>query len=220
MTDLKTDLINGYQSFRAGHYVAQKALYENLGTKGQSPKVMLIACADSRVDPTDIFNAYPGEMFVARNVANIVPPLDETGGYHGTSSAIEYAVKVLKVEMIVILGHESCGGIKGCLDGLGEAQDGGYVGQWVSLINGVRDRILARNLPEDQITFEMELEVVRQSMTNLMTFPFVKEAVENGTLKLQGAYFSIIQAKLMMSDEAGAFHLIADAAETTHVLDD
>ena len=128
MNDWTDKLVKGYQDFRSGDYRNQKRLYETLGKEGQEPKIMLIACADSRVDPTDIFNAYPGEMFVTRNVANIVPPVDETGGYHGTSAAIEYAVKALKVEMIVILGHESCGGVKGCLDGAGEAPHADYVG--------------------------------------------------------------------------------------------
>ena len=208
MSHRKDKLIAGYKAFRAGDYNAQKELYETLGTKGQSPKIMLIACSDSRVDPTDIFDAYPGEMFVARNVANIVPPLDESDGFHGTSATIEYAVNVLKVEMIVVMGHESCGGIQGCLDGMGHDPNAGYVGKWVSIINNVRDRVLARNLPKDEIVLAMELEGVRQSLTNLMTFPFVKDAVENGTLKLQGAYFSIIQARLMLANDDGEFELI------------
>ena len=208
MTDRKDKLIAGYRAFRAGDYKAQKKLYEELGTHGQSPKVMLIACSDSRVDPTDIFDAYPGEMFVTRNVANIVPPLDDSEGYHGTSATIEYAVKVLKVEMIVVMGHESCGGIQGCLDGMGHDPDAGYVGKWVSIINSVRDRVLARGLPEGEVHLQMELEGVRQSQANLMTFPFVREAVEAGHLKLQGAYFSIIQARLMLSNDDGEFELV------------
>jgi len=207
----KKRLIDGYHHFRAGDYKKQKALYEDLGTHGQHPNVMIIACADSRVDPTDIFDAYPGQMFVARNVANIVPPLDITDGYHGTSAAIEYAVKVLKVKMIVVLGHESCGGIQGCLDGAGDKDDGSYVGKWVSLINGVRDRILAKNYSPEERNFQMELEVVRQSIANLMSFPFVKDAVEKEGLALQGAYFSIINARLMLSDESGAFTEVSDA---------
>lgn len=208
MTDWKDRLIEGYREFRAGDFPVQKALYEELGTKGQKPKVMLIACSDSRADPSDIFNAYPGEMFVLRNVANIVPPVDPTEGYHGTSAAIEFAVNVLKVEALVVMGHESCGGIAGCLAGMGHDPDAGYVGKWVSIINDVRDRVLARNLPEDQVTFEMELEGVRQSLTNLMSFPFVRDAVESGRLSLQGAYFSIIKAHLLMSNENGEFEVI------------
>ncbi len=208
MTDWKDKLIEGYRAFRKGDYRAQKTLYEELGTEGQSPKVMLIACSDSRVDPSDIFNAYPGQMFVARNVANIVPPLDEREGYHGTMATIEYAVKVLGVEMIVVMGHESCGGIQGCLNGMGHDPNAGYVGKWVSLLNDVRDRVMARNLPEDEIVLEMELETVRQSLANLMTFPFVREAVETGGLTLQGAYFSIIKARLMMANAVGEFEEI------------
>jgi len=208
MTTWKDRLIEGYREFRAGDFTEQKALYEELGTHGQHPKVMLIACSDSRADPSDIFNAYPGEMFVLRNVANIVPPSDATESFEGVAAAIEYAVTVLKIEALVVMGHESCGGIAGCLAGMGHDLDAGYVGKWVSIINDVRDRILARNLPEDQVSFEMELEGVRQSLSNLMTFSFVKEAVENGQLTLQGAYFSIIQAKLMMANEAGEFELI------------
>lgn len=203
----KDRLLSGYKAFRAGDYTAQKALYEELGTQGQSPKVMLIGCADSRVDPTDIFNAYPGEMFVARNVANIVPPYDPTGGYHGTSSAIEYAVTVLKVDVIVVMGHESCGGVRGCLDGMGHDPEAGYVGKWVSLMNDARERVLAKNYPEADVAFQLELESIRQSLSNLMTFDFVREAVEAGELSLQGAYFSIIKARLMMADEDGIFHL-------------
>ncbi|WP_409434039.1 carbonic anhydrase [Litorimonas sp. RW-G-Af-16] len=202
---LRKLLIQGYETFRKGDFVNQKKLYEQLGTLGQHPKIMLIACSDSRVDPSDIFNAYPGEMFVVRNVANIVPPLDETGGYHGTSAAIEYAVNNLGVEMIMVMGHESCGGIQGCLAGMGHDPDAGYVGKWVSLINDVRDRVLAKGLPEDRVTYEMELEVVRQSLTNLTTFPFVKRKVDTGHLKLVGGYFSIIKARLMITNDDGEF---------------
>ena len=204
----KKRLIDGYRAFRAGDYPEQKALYEELGTHGQKPTIMLIACCDSRADPSDIFDAYPGEMFIVRNVANIVPPLDMSGGYHGTSSAIEYAVNVLDVDSIVVMGHESCGGIRGCLDGMGHDPDAGFVGKWVSLLNETRARVLQRDLSPDELAFEMELEGVRQSLVNLMTFPFVVDAVKSGRLTLQGAYFSIIKARLMLSDERGAFHVV------------
>lgn len=209
MPHRKIALIRGYKSFRASDYNEQKALYEELGKHGQHPKIMLIACADSRVDPTDIFHAYPGEMFVVRNVANIVPPMDPTGGYHGTSASIEYAVNEIGVESIVVMGHESCGGIQGCLQGLGHDENGGYVGKWLSLINDVRDNVMAKNVPEEELQFEMELENVRQSIRNLMTFDFVKKAIEEDRLKLQGAYFSIIRARLMLSDEDGNFQEVA-----------
>jgi len=123
---------------------------------------------------------------------------------HSTSAAIEYAVTVLKVETIVVMGHESCGGVKGCLDGMGDPHSESYVGKWVSLINEVRDRVLAKGYPEDEVTFQMELETVRQSLMNLMTLPFVRDAVESGQLSLQGGYFSIIKAQLMMSNDVRA----------------
>lgn len=206
-------LLDGYKDFRTGDYKSQKKLYEKLGTVGQSPRVMLIGCSDSRVDPTDIFNAYPGEMFVVQNVANIVPPVDKNESYHGTASAIEYAVNVLGVDVIVVMGHESCGGIQGCLDGMGHDPEAGYVGRWVSIMNSARDRILAKNLSAKDTVFELELESIRQSLANLKSYPFIQEAVTAGSLKLQGAYFSIIQAKLMLSDVDGQFHLIDDNYE-------
>jgi len=209
MPHRKIALIRGYKSFRAGEYSEQKALYEKLGKHGQHPKIMLIACADSRVDPTDIFDAYPGEMFVVRNVANIVPPVDPTGGYHGTSASIEYAVNEIGVESIVVMGHESCGGIQGCLQGMGDNPEKGYVNKWLSLINGVRDTVIEKNIPEAQLQFEMELENVRQSIRNLETFDFVRKAIDEDRLKLQGAYFSIIRARLLLSDRDGNFTEVA-----------
>ena len=207
MTDLKTrlrdDLVQGYHEFRASDFGEQKALYEKLGTKGQTPEVMLISCADSRVDPTDIFHAYPGEMFVVRNVANIVPPADNPTATPGTAAALEFAVNVLGVKNIVVMGHESCGGVKGCFDGLGKGD--GFIGEWVRLLEPARDRIMAKGLPDDEAVFEMELEGVRQSLENLMGYDFIREKVDAGSLVLTGAYFSIISAKLLMMDESGDF---------------
>ncbi len=208
MTDWKELLIKGYRDFRAGDYQNQKDLYEELGTKGQSPKILLIGCIDSRVDPSDIFNAYPGQMFVTRNVANLVPSPDAGEGFHGTTAAIEFAVDVVGVELIVVMGHESCGGIKGCIAGLGHDPDGGYVNKWVSQINHVHDRLKDSGLPDHEMQLEMELETVRQSLENLMKYDFVREKVEAGKLDLQGAYFSIIQAKLMFANEKMEFETV------------
>jgi len=198
-------LESGYKAFKSGDFKGQKALYEKLGTHGQNPDIMLIACADSRVDPTDIFNAYPGEMFVARNVANIVPPSGNDEAYHGTLAAIEYAVTVLEVDVIVVLGHESCGGIAGCLAGMGDNEDVGYVGSWVSILNDARDHLLPRLGDEENTQFAMELEGIRQSIRNLMTYSFVSDAIKAGKLTLQGAYFGIVSAELLLSDETGEF---------------
>lgn len=201
-------LIKGYQSFRAGDYEHQKALYEELGLHGQHPDIMLIGCADSRVDPTDIFHAYPGQMFVARNVANLVPPDNLGDDYCCTMAAVEYAVTVIGVDMVVVMGHESCGGIAGCIAGLGRKPEGGYVNKWLGQINHVHDRLLAKGEAEDEMQYAMELESVRQSLSNLMTYDFIRERVEKGTLKLQGAYFSIAKAELKLADEAGEFTLV------------
>ena len=199
MTAMKADLVKGYREFRASDFTEQKALYEKLGSEGQEPKVMLISCADSRVDPTDIFHAYLGEMFVLRNVANLVPPSGVETPTPSTAAALEFAVTVLKVKCIVVMGHESCGGIQGCLTGLDE----GFVGSWIKHLEPARDAVRARDVENEQ--FEMELEGVRLSLRNLMTFDFVRDAVEAGELVLQGAYFSIISAKLLMMDDDGAF---------------
>ena len=208
MEHWKDRLIQGYRDFRAGDYQNQKALYEELGTKGQSPKILLIGCIDSRVDPSDIFNAYPGQMFVARNVANLVPSPEANESFHGTTAAIEFAVDIVGVELIVVMGHESCGGIKGCIAGLGHNPEGGYVNKWVSQINHVHDRLKASGLSDEDMQLEMELETVRQSLVNLMKYDFVREKVEAGKLSLQGAYFSIIQAKLMFANEKLEFETV------------
>ncbi len=208
MTQITDKLMAGYRAFRSGDYIEQKALYETLGTKGQSPEVMLIACADSRVDPTDIFNARPGEMFVARNVANIVPPSDKSVAYPEVLAAIEYAVTVIKVKMIIIMGHESCGGVAGCLAGMGHDPEAGHVGKWVSLMNDVRERVMTRGLSDTEQQFETELENIRQSIDNLMSYDFVSQAVRAGDLSLQGAYFGIESAQLLWADDQGVFQKV------------
>jgi carbonic anhydrase len=158
---------------------------------------MLIACADSRVEPGDIFDTIPGEMFVVRNVANLVPPEDETTGYHGTSAALEFAVETLEVKAIVVMGHESCGGIKASLDGA--PKPGGYISKWISILDEPRDAVVSAHLPEDHQN-EMEFEGIRESLRNLMTFDCVRSRVEAGTLELMGAYFSVIRGVLMFAD--------------------
>ena len=194
-------LIKGYRAFRSSDYREQNALYENLAVEGQHPQVMLISCADSRVDPTDIFHAYPGEMFVLRNVANVVPHADVETATPGTAAALEYATTVLGVRLIVVMGHEHCGGIKGCLHGV----DDGYISDWLQHLKPARNRIRSMNLPPEAAQREMEYEGVRQSLDNLMSFPFVKDRVQAGELVLEGAYFSIVDGHLLLMNDDGDF---------------
>jgi len=194
----KQELIDGYKTFRSGSFRRQKSLYEELGRHGQSPEVMLIACADSRVEPGDIFDRVPGEMFVVRNVANLVPPMDESAGYHGTSAALEFAVESLGVKAIVVMGHESCGGVAACL-GTATYKSGGYVDKWISILSDTRDAVVESTPPADHQS-ELEFAGVRASLGNLMTFEAVRSRVEEGSLELMGAYFSVIRGVLMFAD--------------------
>lgn len=197
----KKKLVEGYQSFRAGNFQGQKELYSNLGEKGQNPDVMIIACSDSRADPSDIFDAYPGEVFVMRNVANIVPPFEENPSYHGGSAAIEFAVKHLKVKAIIVMGHEDCGGVKAYLGGFAKKEPTSFIGKWISILDSVKIPVEHNECEQHN----MELTGVLHSVDNLMSFPFVRSAVEKGDLELMGAYFSIIQGKLLFANGNGDF---------------
>lgn len=208
MTSARDTLVTGYKVFRSGDYTEQAKLYETLGTLGQTPKTLVISCSDSRVEPSDIFGAKPGDLFVVRNVANLVPPYDAAGGFNNVAAALQYAVTVLNVEMILVMGHEGCGGVAGCLSGMGYDAEAGHVGRWVSLLNGARQRVLERNSPDADMQFELELEGVRESVQNLMTYEFIRDAVKAGTLTLQAAHFGITEAELRMADDGHNFVVI------------
>ena len=197
----KKDLIDGYQSFRAGSFQGQKDLYSKLGEKGQNPEVMIIACSDSRADPSDIFDTFPGEIFIMRNVANIVPPFEEKSNYHGVDAAIEFAVNHLKVKAIVVMGHEDCGGIKAHLGDFAKQEPKSSISKWISIL----DSADVNSQHGDCSQHNMELNGVLHSVKNLMSFPFVRSAVEKGDLQLMGAYFSIIQGKLLFANDEGIF---------------
>jgi len=180
-------LIEGYRKFRAEIWPAERARYEALAHWGQSPETMVIACSDSRVDPQTVFAAVPGELFVVRNVAALVPPFEPDPGYHGTSAALEFAVKVLKVARIVVLGHGQCGGVRAMEYGAPpQARD--FVASWVEI--GKPALAAAGEAPEGRLA-RVEAEVVRLSLANLMTFPWIAEAVAAGRLKLQGYQFDV-----------------------------
>jgi carbonic anhydrase len=206
MTDF-SDLVRGYHRFRETDYTRQHARWVELA-EGQSPRVMVIACADSRTDPAMVFDVAPGEIFVVRNIAALVPPFEEGGGRHGVSAAIEFAVNQLEVPEIVVMGHGSCGGVNAALTqnfvGLPNGE-GGFIGHWVDLLDTARDRIVAEHGHGDEATRELELETVRVSIANLRTFPRVAEREAAGKLALRGAYFAIRDGVLWVMGADGAF---------------
>ena len=198
-------LIEGYREFRRSEYPAQKRLFETLAACGQGPQTMVISCCDSRVDPARIFSTGPGELFVVRNVANLVPPCVENSDYHGTSAALEFAVTGLRVRNIVVLGHASCGGVRACLESAHDPGAGGnFIGPWMSILTPVRDRVLREHGEDSPERRQRALELagIVQSIENLHSFPFVAQAVAAGELHLHGAYFGIATGELALLDSA------------------
>lgn len=202
-----TDLVRGYQRFRTDHWARERARWADL-RQSQSPRVMVIACSDSRVDPSLVFDTSPGEIFVVRNVANLVPPFEADGSRHGVSAALEFAVTQLKVAEIVVMGHGACGGVRAALTqgfaGKGPGE-GGFIDHWIDLLDEARDRVVRTHGTGDAAVHALELECVRTSLANLRTFPFVQEAERAGTLSLHGAYFAIADGVLHVMGEDGAF---------------
>lgn len=192
-------LLAGYRRFRSEQYDGQRRRWEGLAS-GQEPPVMVIGCCDSRVDPAMIFDTEPGQAFILRNVANLVPPHEVGGGLHGASAAIEFAVVNLAVCHIVVLGHGACGGVQAALQGgdLG-APGESFIDGWISILREGRDRVLARGEKDPQ--HALELEGIRISLANLRTFPWVSEREADGRLKLHGAYFAISDGVLHLLDE-------------------
>ncbi|MEN8834013.1 MAG: carbonic anhydrase [Pacificibacter sp.] len=187
-------MVQRYHGWKATAYADNKAWYRRLAEEGQRPRAMIISCCDSRVHVTSIFGADEGEFFIHRNIANLVPPFTQDGDHHGTSAAIEYAVTALKVAHIVVLGHSNCGGIKGCHDmcaGLAPEleEKSSFVGRWMDIMRPGYDRI--SSLPEQDRTRALEKEAVLVSLENLVTFPFVQSAVEDGSLTLHGLWNDI-----------------------------
>lgn len=199
------DLVDGYRRFRNREWQAERDRWAELA-EGQSPKVMVIACSDSRVDPATIFDARPGEMFVVRNIANLVPPFEPDQNYHGVSAALEFAVTQLEVEELVVMGHGFCGGCAAALTG--QFDDAGhghghFIAHWIGMLADARGKIRAAHATLDRQAFlEMELEGVRLSLRNLMDFPWIRERVSGGRLKLHGTYFAISDGVLHVLDEA------------------
>ena len=202
-----TDLVAGYGRFREHGWAEERERWATLA-EGQSPKVMVIACSDSRADPATVFDTSPGEIFVVRNVANLVPPFETGGGRHGVSAALEFAVTQLKVEEIVVMGHGMCGGVHAALTRRfadADPGEGGFIAHWIDLLDDARDRIAAKNATDSDAIHALELETVRVSIANLRTFPFVQEAEASGQLTLHGAWFSIKGGVLWVMGEDGEF---------------
>lgn len=198
-------LLDGYRRFRKTGWSRQRERWSELA-EGQKPKVMVVACSDSRVDPTQIFDANPGEMFVVRNVANLVPPFETGGGRHGVSAALEFAVTQLEVEEVIILGHGFCGGsaaaLTGQFEGAGDGE-GRFIAHWIDLLDDARERVRAEHPgPYGREAFlAMEKESVKVSLRNLRTFPWVHQRESAGMLKLHGALFAIEDGILHLLDE-------------------
>lgn len=202
----------GYRRFRDDRFLTEEARYRDLAG-GQSPETMIIACADSRVDPATIFAAAPGELFVVRNVAALVPPCETSSGYHGTSAALEFAMTGIAVKNIVVMGHGLCGGVAASLAAAENVPTGTFIGPWVELLSGVRDAVLRDESIHGAVERQRALEWmgVLYSLGNLRTFPFIRDAEQAGRLSLHGAWFSIAEAELYWQNaETGAF----DAVET------
>ena len=205
-----TQLIEGYRRFREKGWERERERWAELA-EGQNPKVMILACADSRSDPAEIFDSRPGEMFVARNIAALAPPYETSSGYHGVSAALEVAVTQLEVGEIVVRGHGMCGGCAAALTGRFDdvpAGEGHFIGDWVRMLSEARDEVRGRHSVLDRPAFlDMEHEAVKVSIANLRTFPWIAERERAGTLKLHGAHFSIAEGRLYVLDEAeGHFH--------------
>jgi carbonic anhydrase len=198
-------LIEGYRRFREQDWAQERDRWSELA-EGQSPKVMILSCADSRVEPAQIFDARPGEMFVVRNIAALAPPYETTSGYHGVSAALEFAVTQLEVSEILVMGHGMCGGCSASLTGkFDDARpgQGQFISDWVHMLDRARDRVRARHTDLDRAAFlDMEQEAVKVSLANLRTFPWIAAREKAGQLKLHGAHFSISEGRLYVLDEA------------------
>ena len=199
-------LMVGFRRFREKYFLPddpEGSIYQRLATGGQSPKTLLIGCSDSRVDPAILTGASPGELFVVRNVANLIPPCEHSkGGFHGISSAIEFAVVNLQVENVIVLGHRQCGGILALLKGVTQNRDS-FIGQWMKIAEAAREKVLKTHAHEsDDVQWRAaEMESLKISIQNLLGFPFVQEAVQTRQMNVIGVYFDLEQGQLWELDQ-------------------
>ena len=201
--DAIEELIAGYRRFREGYYKANEKYLTTLATEGQSPAIAIVGCCDSRVDPAVITDSAPGDLFVIRNVANLVPPCEGEGTWHGTSAALEFAVCGLEVEHIIVLGHARCGGIRALLEQQGQDGENHFITDWMSIARDARE--IALNKPGagdmDERARLCELESIKISLSNLASFPWIKKRLEAGTLRLHGWYYDMKSGELLFLDQ-------------------
>jgi carbonic anhydrase len=209
MKQFPDHLADRFRRFKHRHFAPNQDHYEKLAAGGQSPDVMIVSCSDSRVDPETLFSAMPGELFVVRNVANLVPPFETQGKYHGVSAALEFAALNIRVKHIVVLGHSACGGVRACLDHNAARQtQAEFIVNWMSMLDGARDKVIAAHegAPENELRGALEREGIKTSLANLRTFPCIQILEGRGSIALHGAYFDIASGMLEVLDrESGEF---------------
>jgi len=213
-------LIAGHLRFRDGYYEENSERLIELARLGQSPKVAVVACCDSRVDPAIITDSTPGDLFVIRNVANLVPPSEGKGVWHGTSSALQFAVCNLEVEHVIVLGHARCGGIRSLLEGKANKHEDRYITAWMSIADEARKRVLSRS---DLQTFEerahaCELQAIEISLANLETFPWIQQRIEQNKLQIHGWYYDMMSGDILYYDstEKGFMPLDQPSTQNDH----
>jgi carbonic anhydrase len=196
-------LIDGYNDFAGGRLAREQDRYRELAEIGQQPEIMVIGCCDSRVSPEVIFDARPGELFVVRNVANIVPPYAPDGQAHGVSAALEFGVAALKIKHIVVLGHAQCGGVKAYAEDAEPLSPGDFIGKWMRLMAPAADKVGPRGAQRaSDYLARLEQANVANSLDNLMTFPRLRKLIERGSVILHGAYFGVASGDLSVLDTA------------------
>jgi len=191
-------LIEGFSRFRKRHFAQDDALFRELVEQGQTPKTLVVACCDARVDPALILDCAPGDLFVIRNVANLVPPAENQGHYHGTSAALEFGVRKLNVGHIIVLGHAHCGGIRALLEGSVQKEDL-FISEWMGIADAARERVSREFADTNNAARHRacEQQAILVSLNNLMTFSWIRERVDQGTLTLHGWYFDIECGELL-----------------------
>ncbi|MFK3779524.1 carbonic anhydrase [Agrobacterium sp. NPDC089420] len=207
MTAFSPALLAGYRSFMGGRYSEERERYRTLAEAGQKPHTLVIACCDSRVAPETIFDCGPGELFVVRNIANMVPPCEPDTHLHGTSAALEYAVQVLNIRNIIVMGHGNCGGVKAALDPLLQPLSAGdFIGRWISLVRPAAEQIRGSGfMTAAERQTALERVSIRNSLENLKTFHFVQEALDRGDLDMGGAWFDVASGELWIMNGDGDF---------------